>query len=120
MPDIIELELDNKKDIYKQLAKELSPFRERPVGSLLFIVEKVEGKPLIGIRYPGRKFKKRELKTVRSNSALWANLYDFEVVPFRNGKEIESKEFTFTEIMKDYKENKAGNEDFWDLIEEIY
>ncbi len=29
------------------------------------------------------KVKKRTLKTIKANSAEWANLYDFEVAPFR-------------------------------------
>lgn len=120
MPKIIELKIKNNKKIYQELAKVLAPFREKPQGSILFIVEGTKQKPVIGIRYPGKKLKERKLKFVRSNSALWANLYDFEVVPFMKGKEVDTQKFTFTEIMKDFQENKVDSKEFWDILEELY
>jgi len=120
MSKIIELKIKNNKKIYQELAKVLAPFREKPQGSILFIVEGTKQKPVIGIRYPGKKLKERKLKFVRSNSALWANLYDFEVVPFMKGKEVDTQKFTFTEIMKDFQENKVDSKEFWDILEELY
>lgn len=98
----------------------LAPYREKPPGSILFIVEGTKKNPVIGIRYPGRKLRKRMLKVVRANSALWANLYDFEVVPFRNGKELSAQEFTYEKLLKDFQENKKESKKFWSMLEELY
>jgi len=83
-------------------------------------VEGTRKNPIIGLRYPGRKLRKRSLKKPNKNSALWANLYDFEVVPFKNKKEINTQKFTYEEMMKDFQENKRKNENFWKQIEELY
>ncbi len=83
---VIELKIRDNQKIYQELAKALYPYREKPPGSILFIVEGTKRNPLIGIRYPGKKLKRRALKQIRKNSALWANLYDFEVVPYSKGK----------------------------------
>lgn len=120
MNQVIELKVKNLKNVYNELAVALSPYREEPTGSILFIVEGTKKNPIIGLRYPGMKVRKRSLKTIRNNSALWANLYDFEVVPFKVGKEISTQKFTFEELLKDFQENKRSNEKFWVLIEEIY
>lgn len=120
MPKIIELKIKNPKKIYQELAKALAPYRERSAGSVLFIVEGTRKNPIIGLRYPGRKLRKRLLKKPNKNSALWANLYDFEVVPFKNKKEINTQKFTYEEMMKDFQENKRKNEKFWKQIEELY
>lgn len=120
MPKIFELKIKNPKDIYHELAMALSPYKEESAGSVIFIVEGTKNNPTIGIRYPGRKVIKRTLRIVRINSVLWANLYDFEVVPYKNGKEIETKEFTFTELLKDFQENKKESKKFWEAIEKLY
>lgn len=120
MSKLIELKIKDNKKIYQELTQALSPYREEPAGSILFIVEGTKEKPVIGIRYPGKKLKKRKLKFERVNSALWANLYDFEVVPYENGKEINTQKFTFEELLRDFQENKRNNEEFWMLIEELY
>ncbi len=120
MAKIIELKIEANKNIYHELSETLSPYREEPAGSILFIVEGTKKKPIIGIRYPGKKLRKRTLKTIRVNSALWANLYDFEVVPFKNGKEISTQKFTFEELMKDFQERKVKSEKFWKLLKEVY
>jgi len=119
-PKIIELKIKNPRRIYQELSKVLAPYREKPSGSILFIVEGTKKKPIIGIRYPGRKIRKRTLKIVRSNSALWANLYDFEVVPFQNGKELTTQEFTYEKLLKDFQENKKESKKFWSMLEELY
>lgn len=75
---IVELKIKNNEKIYQELTKALYLYRERPQGSVLFIVEGTKRNPIIGIRYPGKKLKRRTLKAIRANSALWANLYDFE------------------------------------------
>jgi len=119
-PKVIELKIKNPRRIYQELSKALAPYREKPRGSILFIVEGTKKKPIIGIRYPGRKLRKRTLKIVRSNSALWANLYDFEVVPFRGGKELTTQEFTYEKLLKDFQENKKESKKFWSMLEELY
>jgi len=120
MAKLIELKIKDPKKIYQELATALYPYKNKPVGSMLFIVEGTRKNPIIGLRYPGRKLRKRLLKKPNKNSALWANLYDFEVVPFKNKKEINTQKFTFGEIMKDFQENKRNNEIFWKQIEELY
>ena len=108
------------KNIYKELATALAPHREKSVGSVEFIVEGTKDIPIIGIRYPGRKLIKRTLKIIRANSALYANLYDFLVIPYVDGNEIGEGEFTFEKILRDFQENKRYNEEFWKLIEKLY
>lgn len=120
MSKIIELKIKNSKNIYRELVLVLSSYKEEKAGSVIFIVEGSKRKPLIGIRYPGRKLMKRKLKSPRENSALWANLYDFEVIPYRNGKEVKNQKFTFEELFKDFENNKNANETFWKMIEEVY
>lgn len=120
MSKIIELKIKNPKNIYQELAIALCPYKNKPAGSMLFIVEGTKKNPIIGLRYPGRKLRKRSLKKPNKNSALWANLYDFEVVPFKNKKEINTQKFTFGELMKDFQENKRNSEKFWKQIKELY
>lgn len=120
MAKVIELKVKNPKQIYQELAVALCPYRNKPAGSLLFIVEGTRKNPTIGLRYPGRKLRKRTLKKPNKNSALWANLYDFEVVPFKNKKEINTQEFTFEGMIRDFQENKRNNKTFWEQIEELY
>jgi len=120
MTQIIELKIKDNKKIYQELAKVLSQYKEKPAGSVLFIVEGTKKKPIIGIRYPGKKVRKRILKTIRTNSALWVNLYDFEVVPFKNGKEVDTQKFTFEELLKDFQNNKRKSEKFWKILEKLY
>ena len=62
MPKIIELKIKNSKTIYQELTKALSPYREEPAGSILFAVEGTKKKPIVGLRYPGKKVRKRVLK----------------------------------------------------------
>ncbi|NQU77549.1 hypothetical protein HQ544_02520 [Candidatus Falkowbacteria bacterium] len=117
MSEIIKLEIKSHERIYQELTQKLSPHREKPVGSVLFIVEGTKHKPIIGIRYPGKKVKERGGERVRIK---WANLYDFEVIPFKNGKELNTTNFTFTELLRDFQENKKDSEEFWNLIKQIY
>lgn len=114
----MKLEIKDSSKIYQELAVVLCPHKDTPAR--LFIVEGTEENPVIALRYPGKKVKQRTLKKPNKNSALWANLYDFEVVPFENGKEVASQKFTFQEMMKDFQENKRDNGEFWMQIEEIY
>lgn len=116
----IELKIKNAGKIYQELTQVLCPFREKPAGSVIFIVEGTKKKPIIGLRYPGKKLRKREIKKIRKNSVLWANLYDFEVVAYRDGKEISGNQFTFSAFTKDFYENKKDNKYFWKCIERIY
>lgn len=120
MAKLIELKIKAPKNIYQELTHALCPYREEPARSLIFIVEGTKKRPIIGIRYPGKKLRKRELKVVRVNSALWANLYDFEVVPYKNGKELNTQKFTFDELLKDFQENKRNSKRFWAFLEDLY
>lgn len=122
MSKIIELKIKNHKRIYQELTKTLCSYKEKPAGSVLFIVEGTKKNPIIGIRYPGRKVKNRKskLKIIRSNSVLWANLYDFEVVPYKNGKPLKTQDFTFEKLLRDFQENKRSSKKFWVLLEELY
>jgi hypothetical protein len=120
MSKIIELKIKDNRRIYQELTRALSPYREEPAGSVLFIVEGTKKKPIIGIRYPGKKLRKRTLKVERANSALWANLYDFEVVPYKNGKKLSAQDFTFEALMRDFQENKRNNKEFWNMLEGLF
>ena len=55
---ITELKIKDNEKIYQELTRALYPYREKPQGSILFIVEGTKGKPIIGLRYPGKKLKK--------------------------------------------------------------
>lgn len=116
----ILLQIKKPIRIYQELTETLCPHREKPAGSIIFIVEGTKQKPVIGLRYPGKKLRKREIKQIRKNSALWANLYDFEVVAYKGGKKDKENQFTFSGFMEDFYKNKRGNKDFWKCIEEIY
>lgn len=121
MPEeVIELRIKNPRNIYHEIAITLEPYKEREVASMEFIVEGTKEKPIVGIRYPGRKVERRMLRVKRSNSAEWRNLFDFLVVPYIDGKEARAQEFTFEKILRDFEENKRDNEEFWKLIENIY
>lgn len=120
MPKISELKIKNNRKIYEELAQALAPYREKPAGSMLFIVEGTKKRPVIAIRYPGKKLRKRSFKIIRANSVLWANLYDFEVVPYRNGKEVATMRFTYGEMLKDFQEHKRNSKKFWSMLEELY
>jgi len=86
MEKIREIHIPGGSDIFKHLTRALLPYHTKATGSHLFIVEGTLAKPRIGIRYPGYKLKQRTLKRPNKNSALWANLFDFEVIPFEKGK----------------------------------
>jgi len=116
----ILLKIHNPEKIYNELAVALSPHRERPLGSIIFIVEGSTANPRIGIRYPGYKLKQRTLKRQNKNSALWANLLDFEVVPFEKNRESSSVLFTYAKLLEDFDENKKHNNKFWKLLERVY
>lgn len=114
------LTIKNSDDIYHEVAVALDPYKRRKIGSIEFIVEGTLEDPKIGIRYTGRKLVKRKLKSKRVNSALYGNLYDFVVVPYKNGQEVESKLFTFENILRDFQEHKRDSEKFWKCLEELY
>ena len=113
------LKVPDGNEIYKYLAQVLPEYCERPEGSELFIVEGTKEEPRIGIRYPGKKLKKREFKVVRKNSALWANLLDFLVVPFENGVEQPANLFNYRDLLVDFEKYKKGNDSFWEMIVEL-
>jgi len=125
MPDkkqkIQILKIPEGDDIFKHLAKSLIPYRKRKIGSLLFIVEGSVKRPRIGIKYPGRKLRFRsEIKKPNKSSALWANLLDFEVIPFVKGKPGFSTQFTYTNLRKDFEDYKKENNTFWKKILELH
>ncbi|MFH1388629.1 MAG: hypothetical protein ABIG86_01255 [Patescibacteria group bacterium] len=120
MKKISEIHIQNNSDIFKHLTHVLLPYHTKAVGSHLFIVEGTPAKPRIGIRYPGYKLKQRVLKKPNKSSALWANLFDFEVVPFGKGCEGSSIPFTYTNLLKDFETHKKGNASFWKMIVRIH
>lgn len=120
MTKIVELGINDSKNLYQDLTKGLYPYHEQPAGSILAIVEGTKELPIIGLRYPGRKLVKRHPKVVRSNTVHWANLYDFEVVPFSNGKELTTERFTYQVMLEDFQDNKSQSEDFWSCLETVY
>ena len=109
-----ELHIPGGLNFFKKLTQELLPYHTAPVGSHLFIVEGTIAKPRIGIRYPGYKLKQRTLKRPNKNSALWANLYDFEVVPFEKWHEGSSVGFTYANLLKDFENAKYNYQRFID------
>lgn len=117
---IIEIKIKDHSKIYQELAEIISPHREKPAGSILFVVEGTKTNPLIGIRYPGKKVRKRNFETERASQILWANLYDFEVVPYKNGKKLKTQKFTFGELFKDFHQYKSRNKKFWSMLNELY
>jgi len=120
MKKIREIHILGGSDIFKYLTRTLLPYHTKAVGSYLFIVEGTLAKPRIGIRYPGYKLKQRTLKKPNKNSALWANLYDFEVVPFEKGKEGSSVKFTYANLLKDFEIYKKDNVPFWEMIVQVH
>ena len=115
-----ELQISGGTNIFRQLTRALLPYHADAVGSHLFIVEGTLSKPRIGIRYPGYKLKQRTLKKPNKNSALWANLFDFEVVPFDKGHEGSSVHFTYANLLKDFEMYKKGNASFWKMVMRVY
>jgi len=120
MVKISELHIPGGSNIFKHLAHALLPYHTKAVGSYLFIVEGTFAKPRIGIRYPGYKLKQRTLKKPNKNSALWANLFDFEVVPFEKGREGSSVHFTYANLLKDFEAYKKTNNVFWRMILQVH
>lgn len=118
---MVELKVPKDKEIVKYLAEFLPQHCEKPTCSELFIVEGNVKQPRVGIRYPGKKLKKRELKVQNKNSALWANLLDFEVVPFNDeGEEVSSNIFNYRNLLLDFEKYKKDNEQFWKIVEKLY
>jgi len=120
MIEKIELKIKDPRNIHHEVAMALLPHRGKEATSVEFIVEGTKEKPIVGIRYPGRKVVKRKLKVKRVNSAEWGNLFDFVVIPYENGKEVKEQNFTFENLLRDFEENKRDSEKFWKLIEDIY
>src|SRR3989344_1346210 len=115
------LEIPEGDDIFKHLAKSLIPYRKSSVGSFLFIVEGSIKKPRIGIKYPGRKLRfRKEIKKINKSSVLWANLLDFEVIPFEKGKPGMSTRFTYANLLKDFEDYKKGSKKFWEILLELH
>ena len=112
-----ELRVSERKDVYKHLAEVLPEYCEKPMFSEIFIVEGMLEKPRVGIRYPGKKLRKRN---VSPRFAQWANLLDFLVVPFVNGVEQLPKEFNYRYILADFDEHKKDSDAFWEMIVELY
>ena len=104
--------------VYAELAKALTPFRERKEGSVEFVVEGTKENPEIAIRYPGRKLTR--IKTIRKNAATYGNLLDFEVVYYKNGKQVTDMNFNYGNFLKDFNEHKLKNNEFWKCIEQTY
>jgi len=120
MNKISEIHISGGPDIFKHLAHVLTPYHTKPAGSYLFIVEGTIAKPRIGIRYPGYKLKQRVLKKPNKNSALWANLFDFVVIPFEKGRESSPVKFTYANLLKDFETYKKNDVSFWKMIVQLH
>jgi|GEM_PF-833439 len=121
MPGYPFLEIQEPEKIYEELCTALIPYKEAPQGSHIFIVEGSSETPRIAIKYPGRKLVKRtDLIRPTATSALWANLMDFEVIYFENGEMRESTVFAYRNMLDDYEHHKKDNEEFWEMILELY
>lgn len=118
--EIQELKTASDFSVYKQLAQILPQFRNEPTRSRLFIVEGTLQHPRVGFRYPGYKLKPRTLTRPNRKSALWANLLDFEVVPFIGGKEESSTLFTYRILLKDFELHKKDDAEFWTRIGQLH
>jgi hypothetical protein len=105
--------------LYKELSTFLSRYKDGKPGKHIFVVEGTSEHPIVAIRYPGRKLLKRRLKIRRANSIEWANLLDFEVVPYENDK-ISKHQFTYSKILEDFLTYKMHDPLFWDLLQELY
>lgn len=103
--------------IYEEIAKTLDPYKDEKPFSNEFVVEGTLEKPIILIKYPGKKLVK--LKPKRKNSAKYGNLFDFVVVIYKDEKE-EISEFTFEKILHDFEENKKHSNKFWKILREVY
>lgn len=98
------LNLNGKESrIFEEIAKALDPYKHKKPFSTEFIVEGTLQRPIISIRYPGKKLQK--LKPKRKNAAKYANLFDFVVVIYKNRRE-EISGFTFEKILHDFERNK--------------
>ena len=115
-----KINISSGSNVFKYLADALLPHHTKKANSCLFIVEGTLAKPRVGIRYPGYKLKQRILKRPNKNSALWANLFDFEVVPFEKGSEGSSINFTYPNLLKDFEMYKKGNASFWKMIVRVH
>ena len=51
---------------------------------------------------------------------MWANLFDFEVVPFEKGKEDSSIHFTYANLLKDFETYKKDDVYFWKMIMQLH
>lgn len=116
----ILLKIHNPKKIYNELTMALCPYRKCSHGSITFIVEGTIANPRVGIRYPGYKLKRRILKRPNKNSALWANLLDFEVIPFEHKEESSSASFTYAKLLKDYEMYKKNSDIFWEMLLKLF
>jgi hypothetical protein len=112
-----KIDLKPGNTLYNNLANELDPFKDKKPLSVKFIVEGTLEKPIILIKYPGKKCLK--LKPKRKGACEYANLYDFVVVILNEGKE-EISQFTFENILNDFEENKKMNEEFWKILANLY
>ncbi len=118
MVNKILLNLKGKEEnIYEELAKILDHYKDTEKFYNQFIVEGNLEKPIISIKYPGKKMIK--LNPRRQNAAKYGNLFDFVVIIHKDGEENIS-EFTFEKILLDFEEYKKNSEEFWKAIKEVY
>ncbi len=114
------LQIEDLEDIYHIISTELEPYKENPTYSMEFIVEGTLLEPIIGIRYPGKKVKNRNLANSPRIKYNWANLFDFKVIPYFEGREIDETSFTYENILKDFEKNKKDSDEFWLLLNNVY
>ena len=120
MGERYELKIKNSKNPYPEIVQSLFPHKEKPPLSVEFIVEGNLMNPIVVIRYPGRRVKKRKLKKPTRKSVDWENLFDFAVIPYVNKKETKIEDFTYEKLLEDFEKNKKDSDEFWKCVEEIY
>lgn len=114
----ILLDLKGKEsEIYEELVKWFDPYKDSEPCSIEFVVEGTLEKPIISIRYPGKKLVKLESK--RKNGIRYGNLLDFVVIIY-NSESEEISGFTFENILQDFEANKKNDDKFWKILSEIY
>lgn len=116
------LSIKNPENVYQEIAAFLTKYKDSPSGSHLFLVEGTPENPLVAIRYPGRKVMKRTYKTKNRPKRFieWANLCDFEVVGFLDGKELATNKHQWSDFYEDFAQNKMGSAEFCNLLDKVY
>lgn len=118
------LKLKKDGDTIINLANELAPFYNKKTFSEEFVVEGTLENPKIILRYPGeRRLDRYLLHSGGKQSKLkirWINIFDFFVVTYDDGGEMDGGIFSYWNLADDFYANKRESKEFWDLLENTY